>query len=885
VKVDGAGDVCYGAGVNHPYEKFLIDLEKPARYVGCEYGIIRKDPDAVRTRFCLAFPDTYELGMSHLGLKVLYEVLGERADLSCERAFAPWRDLEKILRERGLPLVSLESGLPLADFHVVGFSLQFELTFTTVLAMLDLGRIPLRAADRGEDAPLIIAGGPVAGHPEPMAPFLDLVLVGDAEHALPDLLEADADLREGGASRADRVRELAKRPGLYAPGLVDVSPDPATGRLVVGDGTPVVRRVWEPELDPLPDTGGGPVASLEAVFDRAAIEISRGCNQGCRFCQAGFMYRPMRERSVSGVLDALRRRSDQGGYDEVSLTALSTADYSALGPLLDGAARSLRPRNVSLSVSSLRAVGLDGKLLDDLRTGRAGSLTFAPEAGSQTLRDRINKRISEEGLLQTAREVAARGWTRIKLYFMVGLPGEVDSDVDAIMDLADQVRWSAKGSAHKRPPKITAAVNNFVPKPHTPMQWSTMPPAEVLKEKQRRLGRHPQGRRVALRLHDVEMSLLEGRLARGDRRLADVIEHAYVHGARFDGWEDQFQPALWHEAFDAVGLDPATYLAEIPDTARLPWDHIDVGLAPGFLATERQRMERGKPGPACGVPGTEATQGMACLQCGLPCLDQPPHRALPVPALEVQTTPEPDPESKPAAQVEIEPRRLRLAFAKEEAAAYLGHLDLVRHLPRILRRAGLHPLYSRGFNPRPKLQFTPPLSVGIDGHSELCDAWITPGDGDLGDTEALLRRLEAATLPGLRFHAARWLDVGEPNLSKICHGAIYATRLPAGMDVEETRQKITTLLARPNWEVTRKSRRRQNTRQVDLRPSLLDMELHPDPDDPHRATLRFSLTGRPEGTLKPREILTALLGDAVSPPLRREVHFSLKNGDKTLLAP
>jgi len=873
--------------VNHPYEEFLIDLEKPARYVGSEYGMIRKDPDTVRTRFCLAFPDTYELGMSHLGLKVLYEVLGEWEGLSCERVFAPWADLEKILRERELPLVSLESGSPLADFHIVGFSLQYELTFTTVLAILDLGRIPLRAADREEDAPLIIAGGPVAAHPEPMAPFLDLVVVGDAEHELPEVLEADADLREAGASRADRVRELAKRPGLYAPGLVDVSPDPDTGRLVVGDGSPVVHRVWEPELDPLPDTGGGPVASLEAVFDRAAIEISRGCNQGCRFCQAGFMYRPMRERSVDGILNALHRRSIEGGYDEVSLTALSTADYSALGPLLDGAARDLRSRNVSLSVSSLRAVGLDGKLLDDLRTGRAGSLTFAPEAGSQSLRDRINKRISEEGLLQTAREVAARGWTRIKLYFMVGLPSEVDSDVDAIMTLADQVRWAAKGSSPRRPPTVTAAVNNFVPKPHTPMQWCAMPPAEVLREKQRRLGRHPQGRRVSLRLHDVEMSLLEGRLARGDRRLADVIEHAFDHGARFDGWEDQFRPDLWHEAFDAVGLDPASYLAEIPDTARLPWDHIDVGLAPDFLATERRRMDRGKPGPACGVPGTVATEGMACLQCGLPCLEQPPHRALPVP--EAKPMPAAAPSDAPEADADIEPRGLRLIFTKEGPAAYLGHLDLVRHLPRILRRAGLRPMYSRGFNPRPKLQFTPPLSVGTTGLSELCDAWITPDQADLDNTETLLGRLEAATLPGLSFHGARWLDVGEPKLSKLCHGATYAARLPAGLDLDEARQKISVLLDRTTWEVTRKSRRSKNTRQVDLRPSLLDMELHPDPDAPgdapHGATLRFSLTGLPEGTLKPREVLTALLGDSVSPLLTREVHFSLENGHKSLLAP
>ncbi len=870
-----------GLRVNHPYQEFLAELNKPARYVGCEYGMIRKDPDAVRTRFCLAFPDTYELGMSHLGLKVLYEVLSGHAELSCERAFAPWGDLEDALRERGLPLVSLENGLPLKDFHVVGFSLQYELTFTTMLAMLELGGIPLRANHRAEDAPLIIAGGPVSAHPEPVAPFLDLVLIGDAEHGLPGLLLADADLRDRGASRADRVVELARRPGLYAPNHVSVAADPGSGRLVVGNGDPVVHRIWEPELDPLPDSGGGPVASLEAVFDRAAIEISRGCNQGCRFCQAGFMYRPMRERSVDGVLSALRNRSKEGGYDEVSLTALSTADYSALGPLLHGAALDLGPRNVSLSISSLRAVGLEGSMLDDLRTGRAGSLTFAPEAGSQRMRDRINKRISEEGLLQTAREVAVRGWSHIKLYFMMGLPGENDEDVDAILELADRVRWAAKGAARRRPPRVTCAVNNFVPKPHTPMQWCDMQPADVLRDKQRQLGRHPKGRRVALRLHDVQMSLLEGRLARGDRRLADVVEHAYRNGARFDGWEDQFKPALWHEAFEAAGIDEAQYLQGLPDKGRLPWDHIDVGLDPAFLVTERDRMERGKVGPACGVPGTEATEGMACLRCGLPCLETPPHRALPVPEAEPQPEPAPGPDSE---VLDVEPRRLRLLFSKAGPAAYLGHLDLVRHLPRILRRAGLRPLYSKGFNPRPKLQFTPPLPVGTDGHRELCDLWILPGPEVPEEPDGVLERLAGAGFPGLTFLEARWLLIGEPNLSKRCHGATYAAPLPEGVDADAAAERIVALLDRTTWEVPRKSKRRKETRDVDLRGSLLDMALYPDPDRPDRTLLRFSLTGRPEGTLRPREILAALLGEGAQPPLCREGHFSLENGEKCHLS-
>ncbi|MFH2010848.1 MAG: TIGR03960 family B12-binding radical SAM protein [bacterium] len=870
--------------MTHPYERFLPNLDKPARYLGGEYGAVRKDLGGVRSRFCLAFPDTYELGMSHLGLKVLYELCNAHPDIACERACAPWTDLEAELLARRLPLVSLENALPLHAFDVVGFSLQYELTFTTVLAMLELGGIPLRAADRSEDAPLVIAGGPVALHPEPVAPFFDLVLVGDGERALPELLVADAALRERGAGRNDRVAELACRPGIHAPARLELRQDAATQRLVVQGRSPAVRRVWEPDLDALLDSGGGPVPSIEAVFDRAAIEISRGCNQGCRFCQAGFTYRPMRERSVERVLEALLRRAQEGGYDEVSLTALSTADYSALPALLRGAAARLQPRDISLSVSSLRAVGLDGALLDDLRTGRAGSLTFAPEAGSQTLRDRINKRISEEGLLQTAREVAARGWTHIKLYFMVGLPGETPADVDAILDLAERVRQAARGAAHRRSPRITCAVNNFVPKPHTPLQWSAMEPAHVLAEKQRQLKHHPLSRHIGLRFHDIEMSLLEGRLARGDRRLADVVERAYALGARFDGWEDQFTPRHWRQAFEQSGLEPDQYLAPLPESSRLAWDHIDVGVDSAFLTKELRKLEQGRVGPACGVPGDTADHGQACLSCGLPCLEEAPFRAVTAPHDGAAA-------AEDSAAPGGPPGRLRLFFTKREQAAYLGHLDLIRHLPRILRRAGLRPAYSQGYNPRPRLQFTPPLPVGAEGLCEACEVWIHVPAAPPEPAE-LLHRLAGVTLTGLDFTGAQWLAEQEPALTKLCHGADYRLALTGDADRATIAARIAELVARPSWPVTRTSRRRKQERELDLRPSLLELKLAPEaasttPPGANRADglqVEFALVQRAEGTLRPRELLEALLPGA---PLRlcRTGHFTLEKGVRTRLRP
>jgi radical SAM family uncharacterized protein/radical SAM-linked protein len=887
--------------MRHPYSEFLARVEKPARYVGGEYNEVRKEPGAVRARVCLAFPDVYDIGMSHLGTKILYGVLNKTEGVACERVFSPWLDCESELRTRKIPLVTLESASPLGEFDVIGFSLQYELTYTNVLNILDLAGLPLRAAERGDDAPFVIAGGPTATHPEPLAPFIDAFFIGEAEEHLPPLVLEAAELRRAGVARRERLVRLAAKYPLYVPELYTTKVDDETGFVVVdGPTDPRVparpKRVWVADINRFPFPDDSPLPYAEAIFDRMAVEVARGCTEGCRFCQAGMIYRPVRERDPVAVIDALMSGVKKGGYDETALTSLSTADYSCVTPLVKAAMAKLRDEKVALSVSSLRAYGLNEDLLGEMATVRAGGLTFAPEAGTQRMRDVITKNVTEDDIAESAQRVFGRGFQRMKLYFMIGLPTEEDVDVRGIVETASRVQ--AIGRQQMRGARVTASVSTHVPKPHTPFQWCAMDTEAETARKQALLSATAKELRVDLKTHDNPQSHIEGVFARGDRRCADLLERAFRYGCRFDGWDDVLRLDQWERAIDELraeqGFEIERYLGTIPVTARLPWDHIDIGLEPTFLAQEYRKALKDRLSPPCGkvykkllhpnnVADAEALKDkkLVCYDCGVSCdLDEmkeerlyylrrmnawsPPPAA---PAAEAQSERAKAKKagSRPLPTTQIQQgaaHRYRLRYTKLGRTAYLGHLDLVRHLPRVFRRAGLELCYSVGFHPKPELSFGPALGLGIPSLGELLDVSLVD---DLPADE-LLARLGAVSLPGVDFLEAARLGDNDRALGRVIASAEFAARLPDDADLGGA-------LARWASGEPLSARRESDKglpRTVDVRASLLSVAAFEDAAVRRRldwlagALVRFSVRVSQDGSARPVEVLGTLFGEDVA---------------------
>jgi radical SAM family uncharacterized protein/radical SAM-linked protein len=845
------------ARARHPYAVFLAQVQKPSRYVGGEYNQVRKDPATVRARVCLAFPDAYEIGMSHLGSKILYALLNKTPGLACERVFAPWLDMEAELRSRGLPLLSLESASPLEAFDVLGFSLQYELNFTGILNILDLSGLALRTADRPDHAPLVLGGGPVATHPEPLAPFVDAFFIGEAEELLPALCLEAAELRRAQVPRPERLARLAARFPLYVPSLYRTRRDPATGLQMVAEpldarAPAAVRRAWVADINRYPFPDDSPLPSAQAVFDRMAVEIARGCTEGCRFCQAGVVYRPVRERDPVAVVDALVEGIRKGGYDETSLASLSPADYSCVSPLVKTAIGRLREQKVSLSVSSLRAYGLQDDLLGAMASLGMSGLTFSPEAGTQRMRDVVSKNVSEADIVESAHRVFSRGHQRMKLYFMIGLPGETDDDVVGIVETAARVQEI--GRRYLRGAKVTAAVSVFVPKPHTPLQWAAMDSREMTAHKQALLADRGRRLRVAVKTHDNTQSHLEAIFARGDRACADLLERAFRLGCRFDGWDEVLREDLWERAIAeeqaASGFDPERYLGCLGEYSRLPWDHIDTGVDVDFLRVEYKRALTNRLSSPCGksvqrllhpsnvAQAVEAAaEKLVCYDCGVACdLDQMKRQRLFFLRRMNAWAPveRPAAAARPAAGkraaaprpltrfAQGEARRYRLRYTKLGQAAYLAHLDLVRHLPRIFRRAGLDIAYSRGFHPKPGLSYGPALGLGMPSLGELLDVKLSD---ELAPAE-LLRRLNAVSLAGIEFIAAAALPESEPALGRVLARAHYAVLLPDGdraaIAVAAYASGASLLAARRERQDSRKS---APASRVDVRPSIADVTL------------------------------------------------------------
>ncbi len=706
----------------------LLHFQKPSRYIDREINVIRKEGDL---RVALAFPDIYDVGMSHLGLKVLYDIINRLPFASAERAFHPWLDMEETMKREGVPLRSLESGTPLVAFDVVGFSLQYELSYTAVLNMLSLGGIPIRSEDRTGAHPVVVAGGPCTVNPAPMAPFIDAFLVGDGEEAVPEMLEAVHRHRPEG--RHPVLEALSRIEGVYVPALKRDRP---------------VRRRFIPSLEDAPFPDCPIVPYTEIVHDRINIEVSRGCTKGCRFCQAGMIYRPLRERSPEKVLDIAQRSLACTGHEEVAFTSLSAGDYSQLLPLLRRFNRKFSGKMLSVSLPSLRVKAVNEDVLREIRAVRKSGFTIAPEAATPRLRAVINKDFSEEDYEKAVEVLFREGWQNLKLYFMVGLPTERREDVEAIADMVKGTLKAAKRHT-KRFVNINVSVSPFVPKSHTPFQWHGQADLEVIREKKDYL--RTALKKISVKGHDERMSMLEAAFARGDEKLAGLVEAAWREGARLDGWTEAFDFEIWLRAMDSSGLDAFAYARrEFGGDEALPWDVVDTGIKKEYLRREYEKAIAGEYTADCRE---------RCTACGLGCEPPKPVEAPPEPVLRPLR---PEPKVK-------KPIRVRVRFSKTGVLRHLSHRELITYITRAIRRAGVDVDYSKGFNPAPKIAFGPPLGVGVAGLREYFDMEVFPGT----PLRTIRDRLNSTLAEDVRVDEVAPVGMREPSLQEFVTRYVY----------------------------------------------------------------------------------------------------------------
>ncbi len=859
-------------------------VSAPARYIGGELGAAREGFDPAGANILLTFPDAYEVGMSHQGLRILYTLLQRQPGAFCDLAYAPWPDMEQVMRGAGLPLYGLETRRPARQFDIVGFSLGYELAYTNMLTMIDLAGSPLHANDRGEDDPIFVAGGSCTLNPAVVSPFLDLILLGDGEEAVLDAAVIVAEMKGAGASRSDILVRLREIDGAWWPGVE----------------APVRARVLK-DLNAYPPPAQL-VPIMEPVHDRLALEVMRGCVRGCRFCQAGMITRPVRERDAAALVQAAAEGIADSGYAEVSLLSLSTSDYTGLGETVAGIQDKLEGQRTNLALPSLRVDSVDEGLFSRISQEKPGSFTFAPEAGSQRLRDVINKNITEKDIVTTARQALESGVKSVKLYFMIGLPTETNEDLDELVALVGQVvSLAPRGGS-----QIHVSISPFAPKPHTPFQWAGQISRDEIDRRNHYLARPLRRMKVKVGLREPHTSFLEGVLGLGDGDVSRVVERAWELGARFDGWTEHFRIELWEQALAETGVDHGKYLAERDVEAPLPWDTVDAGVDKTFLQRDWRRAVKERILPDCRLEGacydcTSCDGDMVHIFAKLEALGgSEPRRGPAIPTPGRQGTQErlaPLPPTPPAAVdtsvqgVGFDPRNedgahpgqeerkwqiwrqqaaakcwYRIEFEKTGDMVFLGHLDFQRQLHLALRRSGLPAAYSKGYHPHPLLKFGPPLPVGVVGLRECLDialerqvpGWIEEMNRTLPSG---LRILRDAVVGGQT----------PPSIDQIVTRMDYRVVLPGsdegGPAVEAVAAAVDAFLAADKWLYVRK--RPKGDIELDARKmvSVCEFGASNITAAGEGPALRFSLTRSAGGASLPvHDFLTALLGGVMPEP-------------------